>query len=154
MLQLMLQRSKPVPIMLHADLPGPGAWLYNRLEALQPQQEVQGYAVESRLEGKMAKHLFHNFLRVVKRLKAPSELGESGMEQLLSPEEHQKWLEHEKAVVEEHLEQLRRGFIRNQDFAGDEMGDGVDAAIGRDEETGAKADEQQDVEKPAVKTEN
>ncbi|PIC21866.1 hypothetical protein B9Z55_026549 [Caenorhabditis nigoni] len=76
------------------------------------------------------------------------------MEQLLSPEEHQKWLEHEKAVVEEHLEQLRRGFIRNQDFAGDEMGDGVDAAIGRDEETGAKADEQQDVEKPAVKTEN
>ncbi|CAO4387791.1 unnamed protein product [Caenorhabditis nigoni] len=123
--------------------------LYNRLEALQPQQEDQGYAVGSRLEGKDGQ-------APLPQLPLSCE-GSYELEKAWSNlyrEEHQKWQEHKKTVFKEHLEQLRRGFIRNQDFAGDEMDDGEDVAIGRDEETGAKADEQQDVEKPAVKTEN
>ncbi|UMM44426.1 hypothetical protein L5515_019579 [Caenorhabditis briggsae] len=80
-----------------------------------PKKRCKNMPQEVGSKTKMAKHLFYNYLRVVKNVKAPNELEATSLRAKCNLSPRQKWLKHEKAVFEEHLEQLRRGFIRSRD---------------------------------------
>ncbi|CAP27781.2 Protein CBG07823 [Caenorhabditis briggsae] len=127
------------------------------LNLFNPNKRSKALPQEVCSKTKMAKDLFHNYLKVMKIVKTRRELEKAWSS--LSPADRQKWLDHETAVFDEHLEQLRRGFIRTpgsrsgRGEAAGEMDEDEDVAGGADEDAGAAAaaDEMVDEDEPAVK---
>ncbi|UMM20144.1 hypothetical protein L5515_015496 [Caenorhabditis briggsae] len=127
------------------------------LNLFNPNKRSKALPQEVCSKTKMAKDLFHNYLKVGKIVKTRRELEKAWSS--LFPADRQKWLDHETAVFDEHLEQLRRGFIRTpgsrsgRGEAAGEMEKDEDVAGGADEDAGAAAaaDEMVDEDEPAVK---